>query len=204
MISAIVLAAGLSRRMGKENKLLLPFGGKTLIEHQIDTILKTEVSEVIVVLGHEANQVFEVLKEKPVSFVKNLKYKKGMMTSIQAGVWCCNPESQGYMICLSDLPLLKISDYQKIIAAFKKEKKKISQPIIVPIFKGQSGHPVIFSSFYKRQIVQHEELNGAIEILQKNKMFVKKQVMSTDAILKDMDTKTKYQQLTSNWSTKKK
>ena len=72
MISAIVLAAGLSTRMGKENKLLLPFGNKTLIEHQVHVLLQTKVSEVIVVVGHEAGLLIDVLKEKPIRLVKNL------------------------------------------------------------------------------------------------------------------------------------
>ena len=84
-ISGIILAAGLSTRMG-EPKQLLPFGGSTIIETVIDNLLGSKLSEVIVVVGHEAEKVRVHIQHKPVKIVFNPDYQEGMLTSAQYGV----------------------------------------------------------------------------------------------------------------------
>ena len=84
-ISGIILAAGLSTRMG-EPKQLLPFGGSTIIETVIDNLLGSKLSEVIVVVGHEAEKVQARIQHKPVKIVFNPDYQEGMLTSAQYGV----------------------------------------------------------------------------------------------------------------------
>jgi len=133
MISIILLAAGESRRMGAENKLLLSFRGQALIVYMVEQILKVEDAEVIVVLGHEANKIKKALDGKPVLFVENSDYKKGMTTSIQAGVRASYLESKGYLIGLSDLPLMESKDYQKIVNEFLKDVKGIRLFFLKPI-----------------------------------------------------------------------
>ena len=95
MTTAIVLAAGLSRRMGEVNKLLLPFGKKTILETTLDNILSSDIEVVLIVIGHEAQQVKKVLDDylrrniglrRKFFIVENPDYENGITTSIQAGV----------------------------------------------------------------------------------------------------------------------
>ncbi len=86
MISAIVLAAGTSSRMGAKNKLLLPFKSSTFIENLVAQLLKSTVDEVIVVLGHEKDNIKQVLTQKELVFTVNINYNSGMTSSIQAGI----------------------------------------------------------------------------------------------------------------------
>ena len=85
MICAVVLAAGLSSRMGVQ-KLLLPFGGKTVIGHIVDQLLASTVGEVHVVVGHEAERLSAELSGRAVSFVTNPEYKSGMLSSVRCGL----------------------------------------------------------------------------------------------------------------------
>ncbi|HEV3251229.1 MAG TPA: nucleotidyltransferase family protein, partial [Puia sp.] len=109
MLSAIVLAAGLSKRMGKANKLLLPYKGKTVIEIVVENILTAGLGEVIVVTGHEEEKLRNALKNLAVDFVHNPRYLTGMTSSIQEGIRPA--KGKGYMICLSDMLLISADEY---------------------------------------------------------------------------------------------
>ena len=98
MLNAIVLAAGSSRRMGK-NKLLLPYKGRPLLAYVVGNILAAKLGSVIVVTGHEAELIGEALKGLPVKLVHNPRYEEGMTSSIQTGV-AAAADGEGYMICL--------------------------------------------------------------------------------------------------------
>lgn len=195
MISAIILAAGESRRMG-QNKLLLPFRGQTLIERIIDTVLSSEVSEVIVVLGHEAVRVREVCQTRRIKFVQNDNYKGGMTTSIQVGVQAADTKTDGLMICLSDLPLIEPDELNHLIYAFE-TAVKAKKNIAISVFEGQQGNPVIFSSIYKNEILEHKGQKGCKGIIKQNPEQVLEVEMTTDHVLRDMDTLEDYEKLIS-------
>ncbi len=110
MITAIILAAGESRRYGHANKLFLPYRDKTLIEHTVDVVSASRVTELVVVLGHEAERVRAVLGDRQIVIVENPSYRQGMVTTIQAGIRAAWAGIDGWMICLSDLPLLEPTD----------------------------------------------------------------------------------------------
>ncbi len=192
MISIILLAAGESRRMGAENKLLLPYRGQALIVYMLEQILKVEKAEVIVVLGHEAERIKKALVGKAVIFVENSDYKKGMTTSIQAGVRASDVKSQGYMIGLSDLPLMESVDYQKIARAFLTKVIQEESVIVVPTFKNRKGHPIVFSKQYKTTILTHQEMEGCKLIVKDNGHHIFEVAMNNDHILRDMDTPEDY------------
>ena len=194
MISIILLAAGESRRMGAENKLLLSFRGQPLIVYMVEHILKVESVEVIVVLGHEANKIRKALEGKAVTFVENTNYKKGMTTSIQAGVAASHQDSKGYLIGLSDLPLMESIDYQKIVDAFLKVIDKNEAVIVVPTFEGRKGHPIVFSAQYRKTILTHQEMEGCKNIVKENAHQIFEVSMENDHGLRDMDTPEDYQQ----------
>src|SRR5215472_12813404 len=122
MISAIVPAAGLSSRMG-QNKLLMCFGGKSLIEHAVDTLRASEVDEIIVVLGHDAGRVRSRLEghenqRHRVKFVHNPDYREGLSTSVRAGMGAVAKGTEAIMIYLADQPLIEPYEINYLIQAF--------------------------------------------------------------------------------------
>jgi len=195
MITAIVLAAGESRRMGSVNKLLLRFGETTLIEHVVRTVCQSEAGDVIVVVGHEADRVRAVLEGRHVTVVENDRYPEGMTTSIHAGVRAASPEATGFMICLSDLPLIEPEELNRLIAAFEQAARDDERPIVVPTFESRRGNPVLFSAFYKPELLDHKELMGCKEIVKQNPQHVLEVAMATDHVLRDIDTMEAYQRL---------
>ncbi len=204
MIRAIVLAAGLSRRMGEENKLLLPFGGSTVLETTIGNILTAELGETVVVVGHESENVLPFLDKYPhrvlgvknLSITLNLDYETGMTSSIQAGVRMAENDSEThYMICLSDMVLIKPAEYQYLKNQFLDILKRDKKAIVLPIFNGKKGNPVIFSHFYKKDILNLTYTEGGKPIVQANPNSVYFVEMPSDSILKDMDSKTDYERM---------
>ena len=105
MISAILLAAGESKRMGKL-KQLIPFGRSTILEETVNNLLNSKVSEVIVVLGARAGEVTEKIARKPVQTVVNPDYQQGMSTSLIAGLRLIDSKARALMIALGDQPFI--------------------------------------------------------------------------------------------------
>lgn len=197
MIAAIVPAAGMSTRMGGVNKLLLTFRGKALIEHAVDTLLSSEVDEIIVVLGYEAEKVKEKLKGKRVRVVENSSYHEGMGTSIRAGLAAVPPEASAIMIYLADQPLLEPDDLNRLIRAFAEAKDK-NKSIVVPFFRGQRGNPVILDSCYKEAILEIVGDMGCKHVIKRNPDRVLVVEMETDHVLRDIDRIEDYEELLRN------
>ncbi len=195
MITAIVLAAGSSRRMGEVNKLLLPFGDKTVIEQVVDSLLAVDNLEVIVVLGHEAAKVQTIIGTRPVKMVINEKHLLGMTTSIQTGVRAAAANSNGYMICLSDLPLITSEEYSKIVQTFHQVVISQVQSILIPTFQKQKGHPIVFAKAHQQAILEHQEMEGCKKIVQQNATHLHFLECAHPHILQDMDTPNDYQNL---------
>ena len=193
MISAILLAAGESRRMGGQNKLLLPFRNTTLLAQVVMTLCDSEADEVVVVLGHEAEQVQTALPDRPFRIVENPDFAQGMTTSIRAGVRAASPQSEGFMICLSDLPFVEPSDYNHLLNAFRKARTQDSQAIVRPVHGGRPGNPVLFSSEYRELLLAHEKLEGCRGLIKQHPEHVREVEMGTDHILRDIDTPEQYE-----------
>ena len=189
--SAIVLAAGDSSRMGEPNKLMLPFGGKPIIESVVNNLLAAEVIEVVVVLGFEAAKIKNILKNKAVNFVVNPNYARGMTSSIQTGIKATSKLSNGFLICLSDMPLLTSQDYNKIISARKFDQKCI----VKPTFRDQSGNPILFSSHFKQAILNHKAVEGCRQLVIDNQLSVITVKFDNSRVLQDIDTKEDYDNL---------
>lgn len=162
--SAIVLAAGLSSRMEGGHKLLMPINGVTIFEHSLKSIIGADFSEVIVVLGKDAEKLENrIKKENGIRTVKNRAFESGMTSSIQAGV----KEASGdvYVICLADMPFLISSDYNQLMEHFEEDDRK---NILVPLYKGQKGNPVLFGKSYRNEILEHTDVNGCSQIVKHN------------------------------------
>jgi molybdenum cofactor cytidylyltransferase len=191
MTSAIVLAAGLSSRMGDNNKLLLPYKNKTIIENTLQSIISSPIKEVIIVLGKDYEKITPLIKHLPVQIEMNENFSSGLTSSIQAGILKAN--GSAYMLCLADMVLISSEEYKFIYSQFEKALLSDPKVIGVPVYEGKKGNPVVFSSFYKNSILNHIPKDGCKEIVQMNQQHVFNIPMKSDHILRDMDTIADYE-----------
>ncbi len=183
MVSAILLGAGESKRMGR-NKLSLPWGKKTIFEHCLGTLLRSDVREVIVVLSHRIGWMENQWRGQNVKVVKNPYYKRGMSTSIRRGLQAIDPSSQGILIALGDQPLIKTRTINALIHAFVQRRGTI----VVPSFRGKQGHPVIFHRRYLKELLKLKGDVGGRSIIEKHPEEVWLVRIKSEGVMKDIDT----------------
>ena len=164
MISAILLAAGQSKRMNGENKLAKEIQGIPLIKHSVKNILASSINELIIVLGHQKGIIEKLIdKNERIKFVFNKDFEKGMATSIKTGVKNLSKETGAFFVCLGDMPLINKDILNMLI------KSKSKKEIIVPTYKNKQGNPVLFSISMKEKIMTIDGDVGAKKILELNK-----------------------------------
>jgi len=140
MITCILLSAGLSQRFGSP-KALAKLNGETVIEHLQKVLLKTQVGEVIVVLGAHADQIkLHLLNHNKVKFVYNKDYNFGQTSSFKAGLRDISDGAQGVMLLPVDCPLIQADTIDALIRNFLDNMPHI----VVPAFEGKKGHPPLF------------------------------------------------------------
>ena len=193
MVSAILLAAGESKRMG-ELKLLLPFGTSTIIEKSIDNLLSSRVDEVIVVTGYKAEEVIKRIAGKEVRIVVNPHYRQGMSTSITAGLNLIDRKAKAIMIALADQPVIDSRVVNDLIEEFCRHSKGI----IVPVYQGKRGHPVVFSVKYKKELLKLGGDVGGKEIVAQHPNDVLEVPVESRGISIDIDNLSDYEQLAQN------
>src|SRR5215831_12798367 len=118
MVSAILLAAGESRRMGSL-KQLLPILDKSFVKCCVDNLLASKASEVIVVLGHQESLIRKELSDSPVKLAYNPDYRLGMTTSVVRGIEAISPASHAALIALVDQPQIGPDILNRIIDAYE-------------------------------------------------------------------------------------
>ena len=182
-ISAIILAAGESRRMGKP-KQLIPLEKTTILEQTVDNFLNSEVHDVIVVVGYKAEEVAKLIANRPVTVAVNSAYREGMSTSIVAGLSLLSDKAQGVMFALADQPFIDSQTINRLIEAFGIYDKGI----VMPIYQGRRGHPVIFSIKYKEELLSLKGDIGGREIICRHPDDVFEVAVNCEGIFVDIDT----------------
>lgn len=194
MVSAILLGAGESKRM-KVNKLFLPWGRETVFEHCFNTLLRSRVREVIVVLNPRNEGMKKQFEKRCSSTTQKVKvtfnpyYRRGMSTSIHKGLQVMNPRSEGILISLGDQPFLKTRTINVLLDAYHQSKGQI----IVPSFRGVKGHPVIFHRRYEKELLKLRGDTGGKPILLKYSKQIKTIPVRSEGVIKDIDTREEYQ-----------
>ncbi|MEL6824306.1 MAG: nucleotidyltransferase family protein [Calditrichota bacterium] len=191
MITAILLAAGASRRMGPANKLMLSYEGKPMLLHTLDALIESKIERIIVVKGHQPEAVEATIKDRTVRSVCNPDWERGMTGSIQAGVGIADLGSSGYMICQADMPDILTSTYNKLYDRFFKLDS--GQQILLPAFKKKRGNPVLFGRSYRQEILRHTEPEGCRALVKKNSSRVSIVEVDDPGILRDIDTPKEFQ-----------
>jgi len=188
MLSAILLAAGESKRMGAL-KQLMPLGKSTLLEQAIDNLLNSSVDETIVVVGHKAEEITRAIASRPVKIMLNPNYQQGMSTSIIAGLNLIDPKSQAVMLAMGDQPLVESRTINQLIDAFKSHDKGIA----VPTHRGKRGNPVIFAIKYKTELLKLKGDIGGREIIKNHPDDVLEVPVDSESVISDIDTRDDYQ-----------
>ena len=141
MIKVILLAAGLSKRMKSENKLIKLYKKKPLINYSLNVLKKSKANKIIIVLGHQYKEVKKIIKKnKKIIFTYNKNYKKGMASSIKMGLKKVSKNDKGFIVAQSDMPFVKLSDINKICRSIKTKKFLVH----ALKYKNRLGNPIGF------------------------------------------------------------
>ena len=160
MISAILLAAGQSERMGGENKLIKIINNQPLIKNSINNILESNIDELIVVVGYQEEILKKLInKNKKVKIISNKNFKRGMASSIKEGLKHLSKKTEYFFISLGDMPNISKQIYNSLI------KSRNNNKIIIPTYKGQRGNPILFDKSMKEVIINVEGDVGAKKII---------------------------------------
>jgi molybdenum cofactor cytidylyltransferase len=190
VIAAVILAAGLSRRLGRP-KQLLKLGSKTIIEHVVENVLQTEVCEVIVVLGAHCQEIRQVLNPYPVKCIYNPSYQAGIGTSVAAGAGAAAPDIKGIMFVVGDQPLLSPDYMNQLLRVFLEKNPLILKP--------ENGMPAIFSSNLKQELMCLKGDTGGRQLMKK----YREKVVTAPGIpayqILDVDTEKDYRKILETW-----
>ncbi len=213
--AAIILAAGSSSRMGiGRHKLLLPLDGRPVLVHVIDAALASQARPIIIVLGHEAEQVRAHITSytlhPDITIVENDKYLQGMSTSLHMGVQTLL--SNGYrkdmlsarvdsaLIMLGDQPLITPQIIDTLITAYR----TAGTPIVAPLYNGKRGSPVLFDKNLFAELIEVTGDEGGRTVLERHRHEVALIEIGDALANYDVDTWEAYEQVVEAWAHKKK
>ncbi|HJT58732.1 MAG TPA: nucleotidyltransferase family protein [Ktedonobacteraceae bacterium] len=212
--AAIILAAGSSSRMGGgRHKLLLPLHNRPVLAHVIEAALASQARPVIIVLGHQAEQVrgqiFPDKMSPDIMLVENPNYLQGMSTSMHLGIQALT--SNGYkknkisdtvdsaLILLGDQPLLTARVIDSLITMYRKTGKRI----VAPMYDGKRGSPVLFDKSFFPELLEITGDEGGRKVVERHREDVEAVEMSDAMANYDVDTWEAYQQILEAWERKK-
>jgi CTP:molybdopterin cytidylyltransferase MocA len=155
VVGAILLAAGEAKRMGGRPKPLLQLAGVPLIRRSLIALSGAGVDEVVIVLGHRADEIEGVVREFPVTVVRNADYKQGQMSSVRAGMAALSGKLDAIVMALADQPLVNTQDVIALIGAYKKRSGS-GGSIVVPYVEGERGNPIVLDAALREEILAGE------------------------------------------------
>jgi molybdenum cofactor cytidylyltransferase len=194
-IAAVIIAAGLSRRMGAF-KLTLPWRDSTVIANVVGTLAHAGLAEIVVVTGHRAAEVRDALAAAPARCAHNARYESGgMLSSIQTGLNAIAasdasthaPGIDGALLCLGDQPQMELATVEAVLA---EGKRTGWQRVVIPSYRMRAGHPILIPSSLWPQIMNTTETLR--DVLRARKEMLSYLNVDTDSILADLDTPEDY------------
>jgi molybdenum cofactor cytidylyltransferase len=184
-MAAVLLAAGLSRRMGDVNKLLIDIDGKPMVRRAAETLLANNLA-LYVVTGHERERVEAALRDLDnITFVHNPAYRDGQASSIRAGLAALNGDHEAALIALSDQPGLEAADIADLINAFQHSD---GSRILMPVFDGQRGNPIVVPGAIIETIGDGPMNFGCRKFMDANPERVWRYEVQNDHFTRDIDT----------------
>ena len=184
MITAILLAAGQSKRLFNQNKLIKNFKGKLLVNYAVQSIIKSKIEKLIIVLGFEYLKVKKKInKNKKIKFVINHNYTRGIASSIKCGLKKISNKSDGFIIVQADMPEIGKNILNKLYKEIKTNKKEI----FVPRKNNKIGNPIGFKLSMINQLKKISGNRGAKFIIKRNRSKIKYIRTKSLGIFKDID-----------------
>jgi len=192
MIVAVVLSAGESSRMGRP-KALLPIGGKSFIETILTALRQTRIAKILVVLGHNAEELKTQLETLPITILINSEYRLGQLSSLQVAVRHLMglPDSKGVdgmLVHLVDHPYVNPALVDRMIESFYTSRKLI----VVPRYLSRRGHPVIFSASLFGELLQAPLDQGAKAVVNAHRQDTLELETDDAGVTIDIDTPEEY------------
>ena len=186
-VSAVLLAAGSAKRMGRP-KQLLPLGDRTVIEHCIRTIIEAGIKDVVVVVGPDAGDITTAIHAFPVKTVINERRESEMAESVRTGLHAVDSASTGILVCLVDHPLVM----PETLRALTEFHEKYPESVIIPSFKRRRGHPTLFPLRIIREIQTQCTLRDVINDHEKEIVYLN---ADDEGVLLDMDEPEDYEMI---------
>jgi molybdenum cofactor cytidylyltransferase len=191
MIAGLILAAGESRRMGRD-KALLAYHGRTFLETIVHHLTAAGIEKVTVVLGHHAETIRAAVDLSPARVVINQDYRRGQTSSLQLGIEAAAADQpDGIILCLVDHPAIS----RQVIATLKEQFESSRPPVLIPTHKGERGHPVIISQVLFPELLAlppEEPANTVIRKYRETTQFVE---VADPGVLIDVDDPETYERL---------
>ena len=190
-IGAVVLAGGMSKRMGQP-KVLLPWGGRrTIIEHIIEQLNLARVAQITVVTGHRAGEVRQVVAKAGGDVAHNERYMTGeMLSSLKAGLKAMPPHIGAALMVLGDQPRIQPKVIAQVMMAYAEGKGDI----IAPSYQMRRGHPILIDRRYWGEILDLPDDGSPREVIDRHKDKIAYVNVDTDSVLRDVDTPEDYRQ----------
>lgn len=186
-ISAIVLAAGESKRMGSP-KMLLPFGDRNVIEKVIENVLEAGVEDVIVVLGAQMDKIKKFSEKYPVRNCYNDKYRSGMLSSVRCGFALLPADCRAALVMPGDQPMIKPKEIIRVMEAYSDSGKGL----VMPVYEKKRGHPLMVDARYYEEVknIPEEEGLRSLSVIHPDDVL---EVKTDDpGVLNDIDTREDY------------
>ena len=182
----IVLAAGESKRM-KQQKLLMPYKQKTIIETVVEKSLESRAGKVLVVLGSDKDAVLGKISHTGALTVINNNYRQGMLSSVQCGINSVPADVSAVVVVLGDQPMVRTEVINSLINRYKGDKG-----ILIPTYNGMRGHPILLDMKFRKEINKLDSGTGLRALIAAHPEEISEQEVMTDEILKDIDTPEDY------------
>ncbi len=186
-IWSIILAAGESKRMGFP-KMLLPINGKTMIENVIVNVAESDTDGILVVLGASQERLVDLVGRYDVKYCYNENYKEGMLSSVQCGFRNLPDDVEAVVVFQGDQPFISPCVVDSVINAFRTSGKGI----VMPVFNGKRGHPLLLDAKYREDIEMLEPGEGLRSIARLYSDDVIEVETADPGILRDFDTYDDY------------
>ena len=186
-VACFILAAGMSKRMGSENKLLKKYKNKIIINQTLKNHSESKLEKLNIIIGHDKESLKDTLKNFQIGVIENDNYMSGMLSSIKRINDYIDNEVTGIMISLADMPLVSSKDINSILDTFLLNDEK---KICIPEFNGRLGNPIIIPLVIYKKIIQNENLlkdKGLKSTILDGKFDIVR-ARSSSGVLKDFDT----------------
>ncbi|MDT0632644.1 nucleotidyltransferase family protein [Rubrivirga sp. S365] len=184
-LGAVVLAAGRSSRMGRENKLLADLAGRPVLDHVLDLATDAMFADAVVVGGYDRSAVSAVAQARSVRTVHNARWRDGMGASMRVAVADLDPDLDGVVVLLGDVPLVQTATLVRLAEVWRQSP---APAIVRPIWRGQPGHPVVFSKAFVPDLLRLRGDDGARAVLIEHTASLVRVDTGDEGVTMDADT----------------